>query len=279
MTDKITALIRQTWYEAAKRNLKAEDRLRFYEICFEYEFYDVAPTDDVPFAARLLFDMVKNDIEKDKQRIKERAERARQNGRAGGRPKNTTESNEENENPKNPVGFEKTIYTIQNNTIQNNTKQSLSPMGSDTEDTHTFFSICLDFFDRGASTPVDEANTFWNYYEARGWKTSNGAEIVDKLALARAWRLKDCSAAAMKRRLAYSDLLHKANPTEPVLISDFVDCIRNATTKKVEIAVLHQSTAIILDNKYLQDLKRWMPVDDDGKPYELEYRIVEPNFD
>lgn len=269
-------MIRQTWYETAKKNLNEPERLRFYEICLEYEFFDILPNEDAPFAARLLFDMVKNDIDNDKEKIRERAERARSNGAAGGRPKNKTESNDENENPKNPVGFSGSAYTLQYTKTNNTTKQDFM---SSNEDTHAFFCCCLVFFDRGASDPVGEGETFWNYYEARGWKTTNGAEVVDRVALARAWRVKDCSALAMKKRLVYSDLMHKAHPTEPVLLSDFVECTRNNTTKKVQIKVLHQSTAILLDNKYLQDLRRWMPVDEEGKPFELEYSVIEPTFD
>ena len=269
---KICALIRQTWYEAAKRNLSAEERLRFYEICFEYEFDNVEPSGEVPLASRLMFDMVRHDIDEDKERARERSERNRRNGMAGGRPK-VTVGNSSDGNPLGSLGFSGNPNTVQYNTVQNNTKQS------DTEDAHALFSVCLLFFERGCSDPVGEGNLFWHYYEAQGWKTKSGADIVDRMALAKAWRLKDCSAAAMKRRAPYVDLMRKARPVELELLSDFVDMVRDAGSKTVKITLQHQSTAIILDNKYMPALKQWIPVNSDGNIYALQYNCLQKSLD
>ena len=269
---KICALLRQTWYETAKRNLKPEERLRFYETIFEYEFEDMAPAEDLPFGARLLFDMVKDDIDSDKERAQERRARARENGSKGGRPIVTVGNTAEN-NPKKPAGLSGFLNTVQYNTVPNKTGQECS------EDSHTRFLIALDFFERGCSAPLDELEKFWGYYASLGWKTKTGADIVDRLALARAWRLADCSAASMKRRAPWVDLLRKSGAVELKLIGDFVDIKRNATKNTLEITLIEQSTAILFDNTYLPKLLQWIPKDQNGKRFNVVYKVTATTLD
>lgn len=276
MKDKICALVRQTWYETAKKNLKGEERLRFYEIIFEYEFNSVLPDDDAPFAARLLFDMVRADIDADKEKAAARAERSRINGSRGGRPKLA----EDNKGEENPVGYSETQKTsIYKHKYTTSTSTQQKETDVENEDTHMFFNICLLFFEKGCSDPCREANTFWHYYEAMGWKTKGGGEVVDRLALAKAWRLQDCSKTAMRNRAPYADLMHKANPTEICLISDFVSMTRNATTQSVEIVLLEKSTCLLLDHKYMPALRSWIPVKDDGQPFALSYKALNSTID
>lgn len=274
MNNKMCALIRQTWYETAKKNLQTQERLRFYEMCFEFEFFGQEPDPDAPFSARLLFDMVRNDIETDKEKANARAERARQNGRAGGRPK-ITQANTNEQNPEEPTGIQKKL--IHNTTLQNTTLQNTESV--EDEDTHIFFNVCLLFFEKGCSNPVGECNTFWNYYAAMGWKTKSGGEIMDRFALAKAWRLSDCSKAAMRNRAPYADLMHKANPVEICLISDFVSMTRDAVTESVEIVLQEQSTCILLDHKYMPALQQWIPRKQDGTPFQLLYKVVNSTID
>lgn len=269
---KICALMRQTWYETAKRNLQPEDRLRFYESIFEYEFEDVAPAEDLPFGARLLFDMVRSDIDADKQRAIERTERNRRNGMQGGRPKLSGENSTTN-NRLGYLGFSGNPNTVQNTTVQDTTQQSVN------EDTHSRFCIALDFFERGCSTPLVELEKFWGYYAGLGWKTKTGADIVDRIALAKAWQLPDCSAASIKRRAPFADLLHKSGATELCLIGDFVSMVRDLKSKTVTITFLEESTQILFDTKYIRKLWQWFPVDGDGKHYELQYKILQLHLD
>lgn len=275
MKDKICALIRQTWYETAKKNLQPAERLRFYEICLEYEFYNQVPDGDAPFSARLLFDMVKNDIDEDKAKTIARAERARINGRGGGRPKVT----QENTSDQNPVGFLGTDEKLYTNTNTHTSTLHNTESVSENEDTHTFFSVCLLFFEKGCSDPCGEGEKFWNYYESLGWKTKSGGEIVDRLALARAWRLSDCSKMAMRNRAPYADLMHKADPVEISLLRDFVEMTRDATTEKVIITLQERASCIILDQKYMPALRQWIPKRADGSPFSLEYRALNTHLD
>lgn len=268
------ALIRQTWYETAKKNLQPTERLRFYEMCMEFEFYGQEPDPDAPFSARLLFDMIRNDIETDKEKAISRAERSRENGRHGGRPKGT-EYNSEVNNPEKPTGIQKNpIYdtTLQNTTLQNS--ETLED-----EDTHTFFNVCLLFFEKGCSDAVKEANTFWNYYASLGWKTKSGGEIMDRYALAKAWRLSDCSRQAMRNRMPYVDLLHKANPVEPSLISDFVSMVRDAGSETVKMVFTEKSTVLLLETKYMPALCQWIPKNAEGQVYKLSYDVLNQTLD
>lgn len=271
MNDKICALVRQTWYETAKKNLSPEDRLRFYECCFEYEFADTLPGDDLPFAARLLFDMVKCDIDGDKERARERSERNRRNGAKGGRPKLSGENNDD-ENPEKASGFfGKPILPIQNNTEQN--KTSVSSDTANNEDTHKFFEVCLIFFERGCKDAVAEGTVFWNYYAAMDWKTKGGGEIVDRLALARAWRLSEVSAASIKRRAAWVDLLREVRPVECRFISEFVDITKDTSAKNVILTMATKEICMIFEKDYIKDAKVWF--DKWAPNYTLTYKALQ----
>ena len=262
-------MIRQTWFETARKNLKGEERLRFYEACLEYEFEDVEPADDLPFAARLLFDMVRADIDRDKERAKRKAEISRQNGSKGGRPKVTTPSNDE-ENPPGYVGLEKTcIYT----TIHNNTQQDTVSVDDSDEDRHRFFEVLLNFFERGAALPMEEANTFWGYYESLGWKTKDGRDVVNKLALAKAWRLKEVSTPAIKRRKPFADLLHEVKPVEVDFIRDFVDMTKDPEKKTVILTMQTVESCMLLENRYISKAAIWFEKWAPG--YGLDYRALQ----
>lgn len=271
MDGKTTAIMRQTWYEAAKKNLEPADRLRFYELCFEFEFNHMEPDPDAGFAARLLFDMVRPDLEQDIKKAAEKAQRARENGARGGRP-SLTQVNEYEVNPEKPTGLKSEAMTY-TKTITNT--PTSTETASEDEDTHCFFNVCLNFFERGCSKPVEQANTFWNYYASLGWKTKNGGQIVDRLALAKAWRLPDISKATMRRRSGFADLLHIINPVEPILIEEFVEIIRDGAAKRVYMVFETKIPAELLELKYIKKLVPWMPKDKDGKIFELEYRALQ----
>lgn len=270
MEGKTTAIMRQTWYEAARKNLEPADRLRFYELCFEFEFNHLEPDPDAGFAARLLFDMVRPDLEQDIKKAAEKAERARTNGARGGRP-STTQVNGFEVNPEKPSGLlsEAMTYT---NTITNTPtiKETVSP----DEESHCFFNVCLNFFERGCAKPVEQANTFWNYYASLGWKTKNGGQIVDRLALAKAWRLPEISKVAMRKRSGFADLLHLINPVEPMLIEEFSELIRDAKSQTVYLVFETPAPAELLELRYVKKMASWMPRDKDGNLYQLQYRAM-----
>lgn len=275
MDTKICALIRQTWYETAKKNLQSADRLRFYEMCMEYEFYGNEPDADAEFSARLLFDMVRSDIDADKEKARLRADRSRSNGAKGGRPKLTTINSSDN----NPVGFSETQKTSNDNNNNQYTTLHNNECQHDTEDSHMLFNVALLFFEKGCSDPCKEANVFWNYYESLGWKTKGGGEIVDRLALAKAWRLSDCSKVAMRNRTDFAKALHLANPTELILIEEFVSMVKDAASESVVITFQTEASAYTFDMNYLKKIAaRWLPVRADGSYYNVSYTILQKSL-
>lgn len=129
---KMCALIRQTWYEAAVRNLSDAERLAFYEVCFAFEFSGIEPNrKSCPYSSVLLmFDMVKQDLSRDAEKAARITERNRANGSLGGRPvrprvdneikpeeTNPTKPNETQENPPLSSGLPLHNTTQQNTTI------------------------------------------------------------------------------------------------------------------------------------------------------------------
>lgn len=270
MDGKICAMVRQTWYETAKKNLDQADRLRFYECVFEYEFNDIEPNETAPLAVRLLFDMVRDALDQDKNKARTRAEIARQNGALGGRPK-SNETQQESEKPnrfsKNQSGFNG--LPQHNTTIQNTTKNNISL--STNEDTHTFFDCCLLFFEKGVKDPLEEVNLFWNFYAAKGWKTGEN-DIVDRYALAKAWRPKDCSAALMKQRQDYALLLRMLGTDNLQYITDFRALHVDKSAGTVDICVANADTARLIDSAQ-KVLAEWIPKRATGENYTLTYSI------
>lgn len=127
---KMGAIIRQSWYEAAVRNLSDAERLSFYEVCFAYEFNEIVPTrQSCPYSSVLLmFDMVKQDLARDAEKARNISERNRANGSLGGRPAgnrrlpddtNPEKPSETQENPPLTDGL-----PIHSNALQYNTTAS-----------------------------------------------------------------------------------------------------------------------------------------------------------
>lgn len=51
---KMCALMRQSWYESATKNLSSVEQLAFFRACFDFEFYGKEPTaEEVPFSSVL----------------------------------------------------------------------------------------------------------------------------------------------------------------------------------------------------------------------------------
>lgn len=59
---------------------------------------------------------------------------------------------------------------------------------ADAAEREKFFEI---IFFRNARSPEKEVKAFCDYYEANGWKRSNGAVIQDRLAACRQWKVKE----------------------------------------------------------------------------------------
>lgn len=125
MDVKYCALIRQTWFESAKRHLTDLERLAFYEACFTYEFTGEIPTENTCKygSVLLMFDMVKNDLKNDREKAERIAERNAINGAKGGRPRKDNETKQYNENPEKPKETQNNPEGTQRNPIHYTTQQ------------------------------------------------------------------------------------------------------------------------------------------------------------
>lgn len=136
MEAKMCALIRQTWFEAAVRNLSDPERLAFYEACFKYEFTGEMPSrQSCPYSSVLLmFDMVKVDLAADAEKARRIAERNRANGSLGGRPATKGNKTQQyDQNPEKPTETQPNPAVLSgfhiHNTTQHNTTQQAAAAG------------------------------------------------------------------------------------------------------------------------------------------------------
>lgn len=282
--NKKCTMFRQTWYETSKNNLQPEERLRFYESVFEYSFFDNEPSNNLPFPSRLLFDMIKYEIDIDKERTERRANIARTNGLLGGR-KSVTEENKKQENPTEPSRLEKTesvlyntnTYTIHHNTSPNPTKNLR--MG---EESYLYFEIGLDFFERGCADAGGNLKAFWQYYADREWITADGSRVRNKLALGKAWRLSDCSQIKAKNRREFAEILHLLSLNEKSLpLLQAFEYLIHTTAHRSEFGFNNETAVKIFE--YIcgqQDrraiIEKHLPKDETGKPFEIVIINTQP---
>ncbi len=281
MKEKICALIRQTWFESAKNNLKPDERLAFYEACFNYEFYQIEPERDCPFTSVLvMFDMVKDSLEKDRQKAEMIAMRNRRNGMLGGRPKGVTTSNKTQENPdktqENPDETQKTqavnLGLPLHNTTQQNTTEILSLAAKNTEiEKEIIFYISLYFFANGATNAVAEGEKFYNYYQARGWQVGKGIPVSDKIALAKGWTIENQSSELIANRALYVDFITFCNIKDLEFIKSFVSFEIAGETAIFTMKGSNYCSDQI-ENVYLKKAHKWIL----ARCKNLEYRVYTP---
>lgn len=278
---KICAMMRQTWYETAKAHLNDAERLMYYEACFNYEFTGVDPSGSLPVNVALLFDVSKDAIREDRDKAISRAERARQNGRLGGRPAFLESNQTQQDTTKptrlqdNPVGNSGLAYTLHNNTTQHYTTKH-DFLSTETESV-IFWNVLLLFFSQGVQDPLAEVHLFWNYYSARAWKDKSGAEISDRLALAKTWRPKTCSALATKKRALWSQFLAVCPMVEDFLVTDFIDFKPSKDEKPCILTLSRKECAEWLENHVVGDLAAFLKVQL-KHGISLEYRIINPEL-
>lgn len=277
--EKICAFFRKTWWETAKQHLSDSERLALYEAVFSFQFEDTPAAVDLPPMVAMLLDLIKPTLASDREKMLHRAEVARQNGAAGGRPKTNRDIQEVSKPSwlnENPVGYSGLpIYNIQDaNAIANGNVCVQAPEIN--EDTHTKFSVCVEFFLQGVSDAVEEGKLFWNYYDARGWKTGDGQPVQNVLALARSWHPKDLLVAAAKRRAGFKSLFKILSNVDYSLFERLSGVEIDYATQTVFCAVRSQEDAVYMETRYIGDLSKWVKASD-GRDAEwrLEYRIIE----
>lgn len=262
---KISAIFRQSWYEAAKTFLPEKERLMFYEVCLDYAFTGKEPThESVTPAVGALWMSCKPIIDADRQKAINVINRNRTNGRAGGRPSLQSNSNAQEEtNPKNPVGNLGSFGSAYTNTYTHKeTNTNTFVCVPNARDTNTQkFLVCLIFFRACATNAVAEASKFWNYYEARGWEVPGGGKVRDIVALARAWRISDTLMTAKREREMYGALLEKIVQAieEPpfYLIQDFDSLLTNRAEKTVTLRFYGERAHTYIEEKAAEVRDLW----------------------
>lgn len=269
METKICAMFRQSWYEAAKSNLFDADRLKFYEACFNYEFYGDEPQ-ELPPSVKFVFDIIKGEIESDRRKALNRAETARQNGKNGGRP-SITKDNETQQNPSepnglqnNPTGNSGLAYTIYNNNNNNKTQHFFSLYGGDGDKEKKLkFLIFRYFYSIGVDDALKESERYCAYYEARNWQI-NGQPIKNPTELAKVWKPENLSQAKAKQRAGLLALLELLNFDGAKYSNNFVNVIINPDTKTATLMFrldFYNGNAKQfvegLENEFLPAIKEW----------------------
>lgn len=281
---KICALIRQSWYETAKRNLNEQERLSLYECCFNYQFYDKDPVkENLPTAAvMIMFDLIRPILAEDREKARNIAERNRQNGRKGGRPpkdntmlQDITENTKPKETQKNPAVNLAQQYTIYNNTTLQNTTFFIS--ADEKENTYTKKILMIIFFELGAPDPLKEASRFWNYYEARGWKLPNGSGINNIFALAKSWRIENEDPGLRTTRKTYAGLLNyiaeKDNNFPYNIISDYQSTKTSSENKTITLTFYGARAETYFTSTALEITQRWI---DERLPigWQIQFRKI-----
>lgn len=280
--DKTCAFFRHTWWKTAKTHLSDSERLTLYEAVFSYQFDGTPVREDLPPMVAMLFDLIKPTLTADREKMQRRAETARANGANGGRPKINKSIQEEtypsglNENPVGYSGLP--IYNIQ---IQDtNTRDNLCVQATEInkQDTHTKHLCCIEFFLMGVSDPVEEGRLFWNYYDARGWKTGDGQPVQNVLALARSWHPKDLLVAAAKRRAGFRSLFKLLTNDDFSLFERLIGCESENSTQTLFLAVKTKADAEYVENRYLGDFSKWVKTcDGRSAEWNMVYRVIDPS--
>ena len=267
-TDKRCALIRQTWYEAARKRMKDGARLAFYELCFEYEFFGKEPEESLfdHDDALLMFEMVRDALDQDREKSESIAMRNRRNGMLGGRPRKdpaapddlsiSTKPKETHENPENPngnFGVSTTLhYTTQHDTSLKRSVSLRKRRQHKDMEKYEFFRVMFVFFVGGSPDPKAETEKFYNYYGARDWKVSGGVAIRDRVKLAQTWEIKDAVTGLITARSMYAGLISAVDPEEPELLTDFVAMIKKDDLKQVVLRMCNGNRlSQILEQQYI----------------------------
>lgn len=283
-SEKKCALMRQTWYEAAKKRMKDASRLAFYEMCFDFEFYGDEPKDQELFSfddALLMFDMVREDLRRDMEKAENIAMRNRRNGMLGGRPVGSSKSTNPKKpkgNPEKPsgsIGFTTTLHNTLHNTTQHISSAPARKRRHKDIETYERFCVMFVFFYSGATDFVAETDRFYNYYTARDWQVGKGMKVKDRVALAKAWDIKDSNPALIQVRQRYSEFIQAADPDELELLTSFRGMGIYEERKVIELRLADLRAEQIIEERYLKAFSHMVFEVWKLEGYNLEYSIRE----
>lgn len=275
--DKICAFFRRSWWETARKHLNDSERLTLYETVFAYQFEDKEP-DNIPPMVAMLLDLIKPILNSDREKMQKRADTARANGMYGGRPKINNISQEVtkpsglNENPAGFFGLP--IYNIQDTNTSANNNVCVQGAEINTEDTHTKFLVVVEFFLQGVADPLDEAQTFWAYYDARGWVTGDGQKVKNIVALAKSWHPKNMTISVAKKRQPFKSLLKLLEMPDFSVFERLLGAEWDNPTRQIYLFVRTKADAVYLEERHINALSKWVKAADGrDENWQLNYRF------
>ena len=203
-----------SWRDAI-RDLPDDVRLEVYEAAIEYAATGIQPA--LKPLARVAFNFIKDDIDRQNQRSQELSDKRANAVRQRWAKRNGSESAQENTKDTNVdfvsqtntndtnvkdvdfVSHADTNDTINRIRIENNkNKKSLSvslPFGGSAAERENFNldEIFLLFFNLNRKDPHGEAQRFHDHYASQNWCKGGGQRITDIAAVARLWKCSDMS--------------------------------------------------------------------------------------
>lgn len=234
------ALINREWYESAKGVLSARDLSCVLVAAVEYVLYgDTAIR--LEDSARVVFAMVRPALDSDITKYRERCNRNAANARSG-RQRVAASGSEWQ-----PVAANTTPTPTPTTTTTSTTTLSLTDGEQRKRDR---FVISGYFWSVGSNSPIAEMETFWDYYEALGWKNNKGAAIVSKLAAARMWRRQYDTSAPPEG----SSVWFKVVSACPILDMNVFRCFAGAEYQPEKV-IVHLKCA----ETFLQQLTECLP--------------------
>lgn len=172
------ALINKEWFESAASVLEGRKLALLVLYAVQYVLYGITPeTEDQMI--KVVFAMIRPSLDSDISKYRERCARNAANARSGSQRVEASGSQSQR------VGANTTPTTTTTTTTTPTTTPSIS---QEEERSRERFIVYGYFWSIGSSSPMEEMEQFWSYYESLGWKNNKGAEIVSKLAAARMWR-------------------------------------------------------------------------------------------
>lgn len=225
----------EKWWRVLQE-LPEQSALAVYKAACTLVFDDKDISGELDTEARVAFMFIRQEIERDQEAYNSVVERNRANGQNGGRPRRS----ETQENPKNPVGYKETQENPKNPSKPDKNREEeigVDKKGIDNTDNslsleeqrqREIFQISLLFLRKGVKLPSSEAEDYYNYYQASGWRKSNEHQtpIVDKVAYALTWKTKRETIISEEEGEVWAKIIERIGFTNMRLAAEFINNYR-----------------------------------------------------
>ena len=171
-------------------DLSDRDAGKLFKAIYYFAAEGKESKDDVPPKARTLYSIILKHLKKDEEKYKKRAERSRENGKNGGRPKMDT-CGEENQNKPKETYW---VFSEPRKPDNVNVNENVNGDSKGENKSPRFARPSRDevekfVLDNGYESEVN-VDTFFDYYEANGWKVGKNS-MKDWKATVRMWASRE----------------------------------------------------------------------------------------